>query len=95
MGRPGLVYSLEFLDRFAENIVTGLEYRGPAYEGATLTLERSLPAGGVDVLDEPVYWLFPSGELRCCTARALQRAGPAAGKTNRLGASELTCQLAS
>ena len=59
------------------------------FEGSTLTVERTLPRGGVDVLDEPVYWLFPSGELRCCTARALQRAGPAAGKTSRLVASQL------
>ena len=78
--RPGLIYSLEFLDQFAETIVTGLDYRGLVHEGAALTLERSLPAGGVDVLDEPVYWLFPSGELRCYTARTLQRAGPAARK---------------
>ena len=81
LGRPGLLYSLEFYNEFAENVVPGLEYRGLVYEGAALTLERSLPAGGVDVLDEAVYWLFPSGALLCRSPRDLQRAGPAAGNT--------------
>ena len=58
-----------------------MEYRGLVYEGAALTLERSLPAGGVDVLDEPVYWLFLRGALLCRFPRDLQRAGPAAGNT--------------
>ena len=55
LGRPGFVYLLKFLDQFAENVATGVEYRGLVYEAAALTPERSLPAGCVDVLDEPVY----------------------------------------
>ena len=35
----------------------------------------------MDVLDEAVYWLFPSGALLCRSPRDLQRAGPAAGNT--------------
>ena len=87
LGRPGFVYLLKFLDQFAENVATGVEYRGLVYEAAALTPERSLPAGCLDVLDELVYKLFPSGELRCFTPRALQRAGPA-GKTSWLIASQ-------
>ena len=72
-GRPGLVYSVEFLDEFARNICSGLEFRGVVYEGSSLALERALPLGGVDILDQPVYWLWPNGVLRCASARALHR----------------------
>ena len=47
------------MDEFARNICSGLEFRGVVYEGSNLALERALPLGGVDVLDEAVYWLFP------------------------------------
>ena len=70
-------------------ICPGLEFRRLVYEGSSLTVERLLHVGGVDVLDEPVYLLFLSGQLRCCSARALQRAGSAAGKISRLVAGEL------
>ena len=63
-------------------IATGLDNRGLLYEGAALTLERALAAGGVDVLDEPVNRLFRSGELRCCTPGVLPRAKLAAGNTS-------------
>ena len=63
-GRPGLVYSVEFLDEFARNICSGLEFRGVVYEGSSLALERALPLGGVDILDQPVYWLWPNDRSR-------------------------------
>ena len=83
-GHPGLVYNVAFLEALGANISPGLQYCGVVYDGASLALERALLLGGVDVLDEAVYWLFGNGVLRCCCARALQRAGPAAGKTNWL-----------
>ena len=72
-GRPGLVYSVRFLDEFARNICSGLEFRGVVYEGSSLALERALRLGDVDILDEPMYWLWPNGVLRCASARALHR----------------------
>ena len=72
-GRPGLVYFVEFLDEFARNICSGLEFRGVVYEGSSLALERALPLGGADILDQPVYWLWPNGAIRCASARALHR----------------------
>ena len=72
-GRPGLVYSVAFFEQFAAKICQGLEFCGLVYEGSSLTLQKSLPAGGIDVLDQPVYWQFPSGTLRCVSARSLQR----------------------
>ena len=49
-GRPGLVYSVEFLDEFARNICSGMEFRGVVYEGSSLALERALPLGGVELV---------------------------------------------
>ena len=79
--RPGLVYTVEFLDQFAENICRGLRFCGLMHEGSSLSLERCLPAGGIDVLDQPVYWQFPSGALRCVSARSLHRS-PGLGHTS-------------
>ena len=81
-GRPGLLYTVAFFDAFDANISPGLQYCGVVYDGASLALERALRLGGVDVFDEAVYWMFGNGVLRCCSARALQRAGPAAGNTS-------------
>ena len=41
--------------------------------GQVANMNKALPSGGVDVLDAPVYWLFPNGETTCCTARHMQR----------------------
>ena len=53
-GRPGLVYTVAFFDAFAANISPGLQYCGVFYDGSILALERALPLGGVDVLDEAI-----------------------------------------
>ena len=78
-GRPGLLYIVAFFDAFAESI--GCQYCGVVYEGAHLLVSRSLPAGGVDILEEPVYWLWPNGLVRCVSARALHRS-PRLGHTS-------------
>ncbi len=77
-GSPGLRYSLAFLDAFAENVLSGLTYQGVMYDGPAMRAERDVPHGGVDVLDAKAYWLYPSGALRCMSARELQEAGAAA-----------------
>ena len=79
-GRPGLIYTVAFFDSFAESISPGLQYCGVVHEGAHLLLSRSLPAGGVDILEKPMYWLWPNGVLRCVSARALHRS-PGLGHT--------------
>ena len=94
-GRPGLVYSVDFFEHFAANICSSLKFWGFVYEGSNLAVEVPVPAGGIDVLDEPLYWLFGTGELRCGSARALQRAGASAGRTNRVVANELAGWVAS
>merc|ERR1712197_86661 len=72
-GRPGLVYSTGWFEQFAENLIPGLQFCGLVCEGQSLGMCKSLPSGGVDVLDTPVYWLLPNGETTCCTARRLQQ----------------------
>ena len=70
-GRPGLIYSLQWFEHFAASVLPGLQYCGLVYEGNAVESCKTLPAGGVDVLDSPVYWLFPNGETQCCSARSL------------------------
>ena len=70
-GRPGLVYTVAFFDAFAANI--GVQLCWLMHEGSNLCLERCLPAGGIDVLNQPVYWQWPNGVVRCVSARALHR----------------------
>ena len=82
-GRPNLVYTVEFLDQFAENICRGLRFCGLMHEGSSLSLERCLPARGIDVPDQQVYLQFPSGALRCSSAQVLHRS-PGLGHTGWL-----------
>ena len=49
----------------------GLQFCGLVYEGQAVNIEKALPSGGVDVLDVPVYWLLPNGEMTCCTTRRI------------------------
>ena len=70
-GRPGFVYSLEWFEHFATNLLPGLQFCGLTYEGQAVEMCKALPAGGVDVLDTPVYWLLPNGDTKCCSARVL------------------------
>ena len=70
-GRPRLVYSIQWFEQFAENAMRGLQFCGLVYEGQAVSMEKASPSGGVDVLDEPAYWLLPNGETTCCTARHL------------------------
>ena len=79
--RPGLLYSLNIFDDFAANICPGLRFCGLMHEGSNLSVEKCLPAGSIDVLDQPVYWLWPNGVLRCASARALHRS-PGLGHTS-------------
>ena len=72
-GHPGLVYSIQWFGQLAENITPGLQFCGLVYEGQSVNLNKALPSGGVDVLDAPVYWLFPTVETTCCTARHAQQ----------------------
>ena len=79
LGRPGFRYSLDFMDTVADNVCKGMQFCGLMYEGPVLEHDRALPNGGIDILDVPLYWLFPNGELRCCSARKLKAAGEAVG----------------
>ena len=72
-GRPGLVYSIQWFEQFAENVMLGLQFCGLIYEGQPMDMCKTLPSGGVDVLDVSVYWLLPSGETTCCSARHLHK----------------------
>ena len=70
-GRPGLVYSVQWFEQLAENVRLGLQFCGLIYEGQVVGMCKTLPLGGAGVLDVSVYWLLPSGETICCSARQL------------------------
>ena len=70
-GRPGIVYSIQWFEQFAEQVMPGLQFCGLIYEGQSVDMCKTLPSGGVAVLDVSVYWLLPSGETTCCSARPL------------------------
>ena len=52
--RPGLVYSIQWFEQFAENVILGLQFCGLIYEGQAVDMCNTLPSGGVDVLDVSV-----------------------------------------
>ena len=68
--RPPLHYRI--FDNFAANICQGLRFCRLMHEGLHLCLERCLPARGIDVLNQPVYWQLPNGVVRCAEARNAQ-----------------------
>jgi len=70
--QAGFRYDLAFMDAFADSVCSGLTYAGIIYDGPVLEYTRDVPQGGVDVIDTKVYWLFPSGVLRCLTMRELR-----------------------
>lgn len=70
-GGQGFRYSLEFMEAFAANVCDSLTYEGIMYDGPVPQIVRDVPLGGVDLLDENVYWRFPGGVVRCLSVRAL------------------------
>ena len=44
-GRPGLVYSIQWFEQFAEHIMPGLQFCGLVYEGQAVSMEEVLPSG--------------------------------------------------
>ena len=73
LGRLGLRYALAFFETSAQNVDSKLQFLGVLHEGACLDYVKAVLAGGTDVLDEAAQWLFPNGEVRCCSVRALQQ----------------------
>ena len=72
-GRSGLVYSLQWFEQFAENVLSGPQFCGLVYEGQSVEMCKVLLDGGVDVLDASAYWRLPNGETKCCSGRALRK----------------------
>ena len=53
-----------------------MSYLGLLHDGTSLDYLEAMPSGGIDVLDHRVYWLFPNGAVRCCSARDLHQRCP-------------------
>ena len=58
----------------ASNVHAGLQFKGIAFDQERAQIVQQLPCGGLDIQDEPVYWVFPDGQCRCWSVRDLAEA---------------------
>ena len=69
-----LLFSFEFMQAVAEVTQPGCEFVGVAYDNKNVDVQRALPNDGVDLQEEPVYWLMPSGRTQCWSVKHLAEA---------------------
>jgi hypothetical protein len=67
----GLKFSTTFMDAVARNVREGARFKGITFEGERPTIVLHLPLGGVDIQDEPVYWVLPDGRCECFSVRRM------------------------
>ena len=60
----------------AANVHPGVQFKGTAYDQERAAIVEQLPHEGVDVQDEPLYWVLPDGRCECWSVRKLQEAQP-------------------
>ena len=60
-----LRFSIEFLDAFAENRLSGMKFRGVSYENADRPEIIRHLANDIDIQNETFWWDMPSGECIC------------------------------
>ena len=60
-----LRFSIEFLDAFAENKLSGMTFRGVSYENAERPEILRHLANDIDIQNETFWWDLPSGECIC------------------------------
>ena len=60
-----LRFSIEFLDAFAENKLSGMTFRGVTYENAERPEIIRHLANDIDIQNETFWWDLPSGECIC------------------------------
>jgi hypothetical protein len=70
----GLHFSIGFMEQLAANVIEGASYQGVGLEGDRPIFLYDVPAGGVDIQDEPVHWLLPGGKCVCWSMRQLASA---------------------
>ena len=79
-GSRGLLFSLDFMAAVAERVAHyGIQstYAGVVYEGDKLEFStETLPDGGIDIADHPVFWRLPGGRVVCWSVRRLLDARP-------------------
>jgi len=60
----------------AANLHDGVQFKGVAYDQERAAIVEHLPNEGVDIQDEPLYWVLPDGRCECWTVRKLHAAQP-------------------
>ena len=71
-----LTFSIEFMKAVAANVHQGVQFKGIAYDQERAAIVEQLPHEGVDVQDEPLYWVLPDGRCECWSVRKLEEAQP-------------------
>ena len=66
----GLVFTIEFADALAKAVHESVEFKGLVYEGDRGQPVRTMPNGGIDCQNEPLYWTLPDGR---CVCKSLQQ----------------------
>ena len=71
-----LTFSIEFMKAVAANVHAGVQFKGVAYDQERASIVEHLPHEGVDIQDEPLFWVLPDGRCECWSVRRLHEALP-------------------
>ena len=70
----GLKFTAEFMEAVAKNVREGVRFMGLAFQQERAQLVLQLPDDGVDIQNEPVYWMLPDGRCKSWSVRDLASA---------------------
>jgi len=62
------------MEAVAARVHEGIQFKGVAFEQERAQLLLQLPSDGVDIQDEPVYWVLPDGSCKSWSVRYLANA---------------------
>ena len=66
----GLTFDLRYMEEFVAWKCLGGEYVGITFESDHVEFSKTVPDGGRNIQDHPVYWNFPGG-VECLSLREL------------------------
>ena len=69
-----LTFSLEFMHAVASNVHSAIQFKGIAFDQERAQIVLQLPCDGLDIQDEPVYWVLQDGRCECLSVRYLSEA---------------------
>ena len=58
----------------ASNVDSAIQFKGIAFDQERAQIVPQLPCDGLDIQDEPVYWVLQDGRCECWSDRYLSEA---------------------